>query len=61
MKCYLCNGNADLLTNDDRYICHSCAEKQGLVICTKIGKAINDSKFYCDHICSDCIFDEDEL
>ncbi len=59
MKCCFCNSEGDILMTDGKGICHQCAEKKGLVICTKNGKVIADPKFHCDFICNDCIYEEE--
>ena len=59
MKCCFCNGEGDILMTDGKSTCHQCAEKKGLTICTKLGKAIADPKFHCDNICNDCIYVEE--
>ena len=59
MKCIKCDCKTDLLTTDGKAICPSCAEKEGLVVCSDLGKVIADKNFQCDRICNDCIYKED--
>lgn len=61
MKCCFCNGDGELLMTNGKSICHNCAEKKNLVICTKTGKVVADFNFHCDNICNDCIYTEDEI
>ena len=61
MKCCFCNNESDILMTDGRSICLHCAETKGLVICSKMGKVIADTKFHCDYVCNDCVYMEDKI
>lgn len=60
MKCYYCNSEDTFLMTNCEYICHHCADERHLVTCTKLGKVIADPEFYCDYVCNDCIYEEED-
>ena len=59
MTCHICGGKADMQTTTNLPICHSCAEQKGYMVCTELGKVIEDATFSCDWDCNDCARKED--
>lgn len=60
MKCCIYGQEADFLTQNDDSICERCAENAGYVVCSRSGKVIEDRNFYCNHICAECVWEEEK-
>lgn len=56
MKCKYCNAPTDTFTSLDEPICEHCAQEQGFLLCTDLGKYIAAAEFSCDYDCSECSF-----